>query len=62
MDERCNFWPNRETWLAACWPFTRRYGELMQTSREMWRNTARPGRGQCAAQLAYRMRAMVEMA
>jgi hypothetical protein len=63
MDETCNSWPNRETCLAACWLFTRRTGELMHISRKLWRNTPRPDRdARVRCQLAYRMRAMVEMA
>ena len=40
--EACNSWPNRETWLAARWLFTREYGELMHESRELWRSTRGP--------------------
>jgi hypothetical protein len=60
MDEPCNSWPNRETCLAACWLFTRRYGELMHISRELWRTTR--GRARDASvrrRLANHMRAMV---
>jgi hypothetical protein len=63
MNEPCNSWPNRETWLVACWLSTRGYGELMNISCEMWRNDAKPGHdARVRRKLAYRMRAMVEMA
>jgi len=61
--EACNSWPNRETWLAAGWLFTRRYGELMNESRELWRGMRGPSQNpRTRRELAGRMRSMVVVA
>ncbi len=63
MDEWCNSWPNRETWLAARWLFSYRYGELMHASREFWRATSGKARdAKVRRQMAGRMRALVATA
>jgi len=63
MNGTCNSWPNRETWLAACWLFTRGYGELMHESRELWRSMRGPSQNlRTRRNLAKRMRSMVAAA
>jgi hypothetical protein len=58
--ETYNSWPNRETWLVACWLFTRSYGPLMHESRELWRSMRGPSENlRTRRELAKRMRSMV---
>ncbi len=58
-----NSWPNRETWLAACWRFTRGYGELMHESRELWRSVRGPSQNlRTRRDVAKRTRSMVAAA
>jgi len=60
MNEMCNSWPNPETWLAAGWLLTRRYGELMNESRELSRTMRGPSQSlRTRRELAAQMRSMV---